>query len=36
MKKLLLAFLPAIIGRIMRARRAKQNPTATPRNRNRF
>jgi hypothetical protein len=36
MKKLLLAFLPTIISRIMRARRAKQNPTANPRSRNRL
>ena len=37
MKKLLLAFLPAIISRILRARRAKQSPTAGPaRSRNRF
>ncbi|MET4592235.1 hypothetical protein ABIA70_003863 [Arthrobacter sp. 754] len=37
MKKLLLTFLPAIISRILRARRAKQNPAAAPtRNRNRF
>ena len=37
MKKLLLAFLPAIISRILRARRAKQNPAATPpRSRNRY
>jgi len=37
MKKLLLAFLPAIISRVLRARRAKQNPTANhPRSRNRF
>lgn len=36
MKKLLLAFLPAIISRVLRARQAKQNPTANPRNRNRF
>jgi hypothetical protein len=36
MKKLLLALLPTIISRIMRARRAKQNPAANPRSRNRF
>lgn len=36
MKKLLLAFLPTIISRILRARRAKQNPAGRPRNRNRF
>jgi hypothetical protein len=36
MKKLLLAFLPAIISRLLRARRAKQNPTPPPTRRNRF
>jgi hypothetical protein len=37
MKKLLFAVLPAIISRILRARRAKQNPTAAPtRSRNRY
>lgn len=36
MKKLLLALLPTIISRVLRARRAKQNPTANPRKRNRF
>lgn len=36
MKKLLLALLPTIISRIMRARRAKQNPAENPRSRNRF
>ena len=35
MKKLLIAFLPTIISRVMRARRAKQNPDANPRNRDR-
>ena len=35
MKKLLLALLPTIISRLKRARRAKQNPAANPRNRNR-
>jgi hypothetical protein len=36
MKKLLIAFLPAIVSRVLRARRAKQNPTANPRTRNRL
>lgn len=36
MKKLLLALLPTIISRVLRARRAKQNPTANPRKRDRF
>jgi hypothetical protein len=36
MKKVLLALLPTIISRVLRARRAKQNPTANPRKRNRF
>jgi hypothetical protein len=35
MKKLLIALLPAIVSRVLRARRAKQNPTANPRTRNR-
>jgi hypothetical protein len=36
MKKLLIALLPAIVSRVLRARRAKQNPTANPRTRNRL
>jgi hypothetical protein len=36
MKKLLIALLPAIVSRVLRARRAKQNPAANPRSRNRF
>ncbi len=36
MKKLLLALLPAIISRVLRARRAKQNRTATDPRRNRY
>ena len=36
MKKLLLTLLPTIISRVLRARRAKQNPTTIPRRRNRF
>ena len=35
-KKLLIAFLPTIINRFLRARRARQNPAANPRNRNRL
>jgi hypothetical protein len=36
MKKLLIALLPAIVSRVLRARRAKQNPTTNPRTRNRL
>lgn len=36
MKKLLLALLPTIINRVLRARRAKQNRSRQGRNRNRF
>ncbi|MCU1518703.1 MAG: hypothetical protein JWQ75_3424 [Pseudarthrobacter sp.] len=36
MKKLLLALLPTIISRVLRARRAKQNRTGPARTRNRL
>ena len=36
MKTLLLALLPTIISRVLRARRAKQNRTAPAPRRNRF